>query len=336
MSWIWFTIVMAIVAVAAHVGGRRYVAAQRQRAEVIRASYEQRGRSVPPPVSATWWVRWAAPAVGVVWLLATVFGFMLSPVASGEVGIVRQFGVIVGQRPSGVQFVLPWQTLETENIKTQHYTFSNQGDRKDQLTAASQDTQDVFMDATLNYGLSESAVQNLLKTVGTNWFETLVFPRVQNDVKEQTVKYEATAVLSNREKIRADTKAQLQSELQPYSINVSDFLINNVDFNPDFKAAVEAKQAAVQNAVRAQNDATAAVNKAEGDKQAAIKAAEGEAAAIKAKADAQAAANQEIAASVTPQLVAYQEALAHTQWRPTVISNGGGTIVDATPPTTNK
>jgi regulator of protease activity HflC (stomatin/prohibitin superfamily) len=285
MSWIWFTIVMAIVAVAAHVGGRRYVAAQRQRAEVIRASYEQRGRSVPPPVSATWWVRWAAPAVGVVWLLATVFGFMLSPVASGEVGIVRQFGVIVGQRPSGVQFVLPWQTLETENIKTQHYTFSNQGDRKDQLTAASQDTQDVFMDATLNYGLSESAVQNLLK---------------------------------------------------PYSINVSDFLINNVDFNPDFKAAVEAKQAAVQNAVRAQNDATAAVNKAEGDKQAAIKAAEGEAAAIKAKADAQAAANQEIAASVTPQLVAYQEALAHTQWRPTVISNGGGTIVDATPPTTNK
>lgn len=328
MTWIGWSVFWFIVFIAGIVCwtvGRRMKLKYQARLEAHRSpdNIDSRGRAYgngPVDYSGAWRIGGMITAgVGAgLWLLFTIWT-MVVPVGSGEVGLVYQFDKLVGQKGAGINLVLPWQEVTNVNVKTQHEVF----DGKAQITAASKDTQDVYMNATLNYALSDAKVQELYKTVGPNWFDVLVRPRVNNDVKEQTTKYEATAVLENREKIRQDTKTALAAELQPYSITVTDFLITNVDFTPEFKTAVEQKQAAAQGALKAQNDANAAVATAGGAAQ-----------ATKINADAQAAANSEIAASVTPGLIEYQKALALGNWRPSVIGDPNVIVsgVNVTPP----
>jgi hypothetical protein len=43
----------------------------------------------------------------------------------------------------------------------------------------------VFVKATVNYSVSPSTIQNLYRTVGPNWFDTLVESRVLNFFKER-------------------------------------------------------------------------------------------------------------------------------------------------------
>lgn len=358
MTWIVLTILLLTGAVACIVAGRRLrpkatgvtmnepqtpeftgddatdrAATRRYRNDMEDYRAHVADRTTGDPRTSFWFRVGGFACLG-LWLLLTVFVFSLQTVSSGEVGVLRTFGKINGQVGSGVNFILPWQTMETQNVRTQHYVFSNtEGDRKDQLTAASKDTQDVYIDATLNYSLSASKVQELLTTVGSNWFQVLVYPRVINDIKEQTVKYEATSILVNRETIRQATKDALAAELQPYSITVSDFLINNVDFNPDFKQAVEQKQAAAQNALKAANDADAAKATAVGAANAVREQAAGDADAIKARADAQAAANTELVQSLgsVEAYIEYQKALALQGWKPSVIGDSGVIVNAGTP-----
>ncbi|HMO95150.1 MAG TPA: SPFH domain-containing protein, partial [Tepidiformaceae bacterium] len=71
----------------------------------------------------------------------------VKPIEAGHVGVVYQFGEIVGQKPEGLQFIMPWQTMRTANVRVQRHRFDN-------VTSFSAETQDVFVVATVNYSIS--------------------------------------------------------------------------------------------------------------------------------------------------------------------------------------
>jgi prohibitin 2 len=318
MGWIVWTIVAGALAGACLVGRHLF---KKYAANEDNTRQDRRDAEIAAKVSTVIWAVFFG-----IWLLSTGY-VMVATVGSGEAGIVYQFDKIVGQRSAGVNLVLPWQEVSTVNVKTQHYTFTDTDCShddgchvKDMLRAASKDTQDVFVVGTLNFALSEAKVQDLYATVGPNWFDTLVKPRVLNAVKEQTVKYPAQDILANREAIRTDTIATLKGELEPYSITVVDFLVENIDFSPEFKQAIEAKQAAEQAALQAKNEATKAIN-----------AATGEAESTRLKGEAQAKANASIAASITPALIEYQKALALANWPVATYIPGGADGVLVSP-----
>ncbi len=178
----------------------------------------------------------------VVMVLATV-GASVKPIPAGEVGVVYRFGEIVGQRSEGIALIAPWERVVKANIRTQRATFGD-------VTAASAETQDVFLSITVNYSLSSNAVQRLFREVGTNWFEVLIPPRVANYSKSETAKYSTVDIIPNREVIRRAIRDKLAADLEPYSVTVSDLLIDNIDFQPEFKRAIEEKQVATENAKR--------------------------------------------------------------------------------------
>ena len=64
-------------------------------------------------------------------------------VTAGHVGIVYQFGGIVGQKTDGFQTTWPWQSMREASVQVQRHTF-------DRLDSFSQETQDVFITATLS------------------------------------------------------------------------------------------------------------------------------------------------------------------------------------------
>ena len=219
----------------------------------------------------------------------------VKPIEAGHVGVVYQFGEIVGQKPEGLQFIMPWQTMRTANVRVQRHRFDN-------VTSFSAETQDVFVVATVNYSISPAAVQTLYRTVGPNWFDILIEPRVNNFFKEETVKYSTVDVGPNREQIRSAVRERLRAELLPFSIDINDLLIDNIEFSAEFKNAIEQKQIATQDALREQER----VAQRQFEAQQLIETARGEAESIRVRAEGQSEANRLLAESLTPEVIQFQ------------------------------
>lgn len=226
-------------------------------------------------------------------VLSTLFA-SVHQVPAGHIGVVYEFGGIKGQIGEGLQFVAPWRDVLLANIQVQRRVF-------DKLNAFSEESQDVFVRASLNVRVSPQTIQQLYRTVGPNFFNVLVESRVIQNFKDETVKYKSVEIAPNRENIRKAVRERLEKELSPFSIEVVDLLLDNIDFNPEFKKAIEDKQIATQRALEEQQ-------KIEGEKhkaQQAIERAKGEGSAILFRAEKEAEANRKLAASLTPELVRY-------------------------------
>jgi regulator of protease activity HflC (stomatin/prohibitin superfamily) len=254
--------------------------------------------SAARPSTALYLVRLLEPrAVLVVTLalmvLLTLFA-AVHQVPAGHIGVVYEFGGIKGQIGEGLQFVAPWRDVLLANIQVQRRVF-------DKLNSFSEESQDVFVRASLNVRVSPQTIQQLYRTVGPNFFSVLVESRVIQNFKDETVKYKSVDIAPNRENIRKAVRERLERELSPFSIEVVDLLLDNIDFNPEFKKAIEDKQIATQRALEEQQ-------KIEGEKhkaQQAIERAKGEGSAILFRAEKEAEANRKLAASLTPELVRY-------------------------------
>ena len=245
----------------------------------------------------------AAVIVFVLWVGAHTALTALKPIEAGSVGVVYQFGEIVGQKGEGLQFIAPWQELRTESIKVQRKRFDN-------VSGFSRETQDVIVSTTLNYRVDPAAVQELYRTVGPNWFDTLVEPRINQFFKAETVKYNTVDIAPNREQIRLDVQAKLDADLRQFSITVEDLLIDNIDFTTEFKQSIEEKQIAAQNALREQErisqrqaEAQQGIESAKGEAEQERERARGAADAIRIRAEAQAEANRLLDASLTAQVI---------------------------------
>jgi regulator of protease activity HflC (stomatin/prohibitin superfamily) len=225
-------------------------------------------------------------------------------VEAGHVGLVYRFGDIVGQRDAGLSLIWPWETFRTADIRIQAVRPVGQcaNGEDDCLAAFSAETQDVFVLATLNISINPTDVQDLYRTVGPAYVDKIVRPRLLQTFKDETVKFNSVDIAPNREDIRAAVLARLRTELSDFSINVTDLLIDNIDFRPEFKQAIESKQVATQEALRQQ--ALVAAREAEA-RQAAAQA-QGVADRLRIEAEGQATANRSINESLTPLLIQFQ------------------------------
>ena len=219
---------------------------------------------------------------------------MAYQVPAGHVGIVYTFGGITGQRGEGLQWVAPWKSVTYASIQVQSHKFQK-------LSSFSSETQDVFVDATINVQVSPEYIQNLYREVGADYFDILVRPRVLQAFKDETVKYTSVNIAPNREGIRKTVRERLTSEVKAHSITVQDLLVDNISFTPKFQNAIEEKQSQTQLALAER--AKVEGEKAKADQ--AIEAARGTAQSILVNAEKQAEANRKLAASITPEYIQY-------------------------------
>ncbi len=207
--------------------------------------------------------------------LLTAF-FSFHTVAAGHAGIVKQFGDIVGQTGSGLVTTAPWQSLDEVSLQIESRTYAMDGG-DGRGAAVSRDSQAIYVTATLNYQVDPGQVLDLYRETGGHFQSRLIDPRVPQTLKSVTAEYKAIEVAANREKIRRETQQRLDEQLEKDSIRVTDFLLTNIDFTPEFSKAIEETQVAEQNAKREQ----ANVQKARFEAQQKIAEAQGEAQAIR-------------------------------------------------------
>ena len=276
-------------------------------------------------------VKGIALAVAVVVLALVVYGFCTSVVPTGYTGILTTFGKVAEYTlDAGFHLKSPFQKVTLMDNREQKSSFTTE--------AFSSDIQQVNIMGSINYNINKTTAMNLFKDVGVGYFNTLVSPRMLENMKAVFSKYTAEELISSRDQLSVETRGVLSREMERYGINIINISIEDIDFADAFTNAVEAKQVAQQAKLKAQieqEQATMEAQQAASRKKIAAEAeanvqkinADAAAYAIRAEAEAKAEANQKIADSLTDELIKYTEV---SQWNgqlPTYMAGEGSQTV---------
>ena len=278
----------------------------------------------------------ALGAIVAVLGIAVIICSSLSTVPTGHTGILTTFGKVEDvSLPNGVNIHAPWQNVITMSNKEQKD--SGKG------LAFSKDIQEVSYSYTIQHMLQPGAAPTLYKNVGTEYFDIVISPAINAIIKTYIGKANAESLIINREAITDDVNREATIIGEKYGLSLT-VIIDNFDFTDVFTNAVEAKQVAEQEKLRAQTEQEkltmeaqqkAARDKIEAEAAAAIAKinAEADLEVQKINADAaeyagqkEAAVNQAISASLTPELVAYYEIMQWNGQLPTTYMGAGDGI----------
>lgn len=184
----------------------------------------------------------------IVFLLVLVFN-CFQVVGAGERGVVfSKFGGIQqGVRGEGLQFKIPFiQQIIPVDVRIQKAETDS--------SASSKDLQTVDSRIALNYHIAPDLAAQIYQEVGVLFKERLIDPSVQEAVKAVTAQFTAEELITRRAEVSIMIKEMLSDRLVNRHIIVDEFNIVDFNFSPVFNDAIEAKQKAEQDALKAQRD----------------------------------------------------------------------------------
>lgn len=241
-------------------------------------------------------------------------------VPTGHTGVVTTFGRVENTTlDSGVHFVLPWQNVVKMDNRVQKNTVD--------MPCFSSDIQEVNLTYTINYQIKKSDAQNIYRTIGVDYYQTVIQPCITESVKVVTARYTAEQLVGKRDELASAIEEDLTDKLLRYNIEVVSTSIENMDFTDAFTDAVEAKQVAQQNKLRAETEAEQKVVEAKAAAEVRKVNADAAAYELLAKAEAEAEANRKISESLTQELINYTYAQSWNGKLPTVMTGEGSGMI---------
>ena len=276
-----------------------------------------------------------------VLILAVVLS-SITVVPTGYTGILTTFGRVEDRTISaGAHFILPWQNVVKMDNRTQKVQIST--------NAFSSDIQQVDLNLSVNFCIDQETAQELYKTVGINYYDNVMYPRILENTKAVFSQYSAENLIAKRNTLSDQIAESTSADMKEYGITIVSIAIEDIDFTDAFTAAVEAKQVAAQNKLTAETEqaqktmeeeATAkrAVIAANAEAEKAIIAANADLEVVKVQAEAalyagekEAEMNKRISESLTDSLLRYYWI---KQWNgqlpTTVLGNGADYMIDLT------
>ena len=279
------------------------------------------------------------PVVILAVILLAVIAFPpFVSVPTGHTGVVTTFGRVEDRvLDEGFHFKNPVQRVVMMDNRTQKASMAMQ--------AFSSDIQEVTVAYSINYQIDKKNAQNIYKTIGTGYYQVVMEPRIQVAVKSVIARYTAESLVEKRDQLSSEITEILRGEMNSYSIEVVNTAIENLDFSDAFTDAVEAKQVAQQNLLKAQteqNQKTMEANEAaerqriaaEAEAKISVIAAEADKEVLQIQADAaeyagqkDAAVNKALAETLTDELLRYY---LIKQWNgilPSYLVTGADTVL---------
>lgn len=240
----------------------------------------------------------AIVALGLIFTSFTVVG-------AGHTGVVSTFGQVSEDvLQEGFHFKAPWQKITKMDNRIVKLEVSTE--------AFSSDLQTVNVNLAVNYRVDTAKSFSIVKNVGTNYEDVLITPAVNEVMKSIMASYTAEQSITNRNIISTALLDELNDKLSDSGIYVSDINIIDFDFSDVYVAAIESKQVAEQEKLRAKIEQEQLTMEKESesarriiDAEAAAEVAKIEAEAAAYAGEKEAAANEKIAESLTRPLIEY-------------------------------
>ena len=231
-------------------------------------------------------VRWTIYGfLGFIVLLTLLSSFYT--VKSTERGVLSTFGKIQDKAiGDGLHMKIPYiQQIQKVNVQQKKFDGTEDSYTRDVQTSE--------VTYTINYDLVTENVSLLIKKVGNDYHTRIVEPYIRSAVKSSFGNFNATQIVENRDKVRAQIETKLRETLDKRYFTNIHFQLVNIDFDDEFETAIKEKQVAEQNALKAKNVTIQVEEQAKQTK-------------IKAEADAEAMRIKANALERNPKLVNYE------------------------------
>jgi regulator of protease activity HflC (stomatin/prohibitin superfamily) len=169
-------------------------------------------------------------------------------IGAGERGIVQNFGAVQDEvLNEGIHFRVPiMQTVIIMDVKIQKAITD--------AASASSDLQDVDLSVALNYHIIPEKANLVYQTIGIAFKERIIDPAIQEVMKAVSARYTAEELITKRPAVSTEMQEALTSRLLRSNISVDAFSIVSFSFSQKFTDAIEAKQTAEQDALKAERD----------------------------------------------------------------------------------
>lgn len=263
--------------------------------------------------------------LAVVIVLVPIFLVRCTMVDNSEVGIkfkkfsVTEQGELVASSVTGITFYNP--------ITTKVFTYPVFIQRVDYepFTVTTKDAATFTMDPVLAYQLNRDKATYVfnkyrkpLKDIQDGYMRTCIYDAYRITANS----YSSDELMANRGRFESEVRSMLDKSLGDEGFIVSEFT-SQITPPASLSDAIEAKNQAIQNALKASNQ----VAEAEANAQIAIAKAKGEAEAMKIKADAEAYYNRTISASLS-EMIVREDFIEKWNGELPTVQGGNGMIFD--------
>lgn len=225
---------------------------------------------------------WKRAAIIIVAIIAAWILWPLRIVPAGHMGVVTLFGSVdLTPIKPGLSFVVPLARVHHVNVQILKH--DSKGD------AASKDLQSVHTTITANFNVLGSSAAKLYSEIGMNYEDKLFDGAVQETFKAITANYTAEELIKKREQVTGEITHLFKEKITALSggtIKIDAVFIKNFQFGAAFNQAIEQKQVAEQQALKATRDLERI--KVEADQKRAEAQGVADATVMAAKADAEA------------------------------------------------
>lgn len=233
----------------------------------------------------------------------TLFTMALVFIPPQQVGVVISLLAPGGVRPqplrAGLHWIVPilewhesypiyWQTYTMSGVTA---TASNGGVNsegpQDSIRARTSDGQEVHLDTSIIFRVDEEQVVAIHVEWQNRYITDLISPLIRGEARSQISQFTAREVNSSaRRDLEITLDRQLREQLGEKGLIVDRFLLRDITFSPEFVAAIESKQVAVERQSQANYEAERQRVLAQGEADAAIIRATGQAESLKLIGDA--------------------------------------------------
>ena len=256
----------------------------------------------------------------------TAFG-AVTIVPAGNSGVVVTLGKVDARAlESGLHFKVPFvQSVVMMNNKIQKCEVDS--------NSVSKDLQTVSSAVAVNFHITSDSAADIYKNIGVQYQDTVLQPAIQEAVKSVSAQYTAEELITKRTAVGDEIASALTEKVSDYGIIIDKFNIVNFEFSEEFNIAIEQKQVAEQNYLKAQTEKEQQIMEAEADAKKQIIAAEAEAEATLKRAEAEAEANEKLNESLSGNVLTYQQIQKWNGEYPSVVSSDSSILIDV--PTDN-
>lgn len=169
-------------------------------------------------------------------------------IPAGHTGVVTNFGAVKeGVMGEGLHFKVPFvqSVIQVDNRVTKVEV---------PFTSASKDLQTVTGNVSVNYRISADSSALVYQNFGRTVEDTLVVPAIPECIKAVMAQYSAEELITERQTVSEEIKEEISKKIQSYGLYIEVFNMTDFNFSEEFNAAIEAKQTAQQNALKAEQD----------------------------------------------------------------------------------
>lgn len=171
--------------------------------------------------------------ISLILAIAGIVASLITTVPTGHTGVVTTFGKVSNYTlDSGIHVKAPWQSIVDMDNRVQKNSVT--------MSCFSADIQEVNMNYTIIYRISESDAMTIYSTIGKDYYNTVIVPTITESVKIATAQYSAEAIIANRSDLAITIEKDLTEKLSLYNIILISTSIENLDFTDEFTNAVEA------------------------------------------------------------------------------------------------